>query len=263
MSSCSAPSDTKPAAGCGCADTVAAAPISVRRASPAHGMRCITVMRFPFVDFLESASCWRSATVLLRLQESQRGNAGFVGKVGSQCVQRGAPEAQAGVQRAFHLDVKPTFNGPRHELVRHHVDQHARRKADEGKDRGKLDQQAAAKLAAPQPRHQPHGNPSDHQQQQPCHAHVDDEQAGVVLLIQCAVIGRLRQQEQQHQANRDHRSHSHTHRPAQRTGIGLRRGHRRVRVRVVHLTGSIWSRTLRLTDTFQSDCPTAVTVATR
>ncbi len=48
---------------------------------------------------------------------------GLGGEVVDLRVQRAAAEAQAGLERAFHLQVEPGLDAARHELVRHRVDQ--------------------------------------------------------------------------------------------------------------------------------------------
>ena len=49
----------------------------------------------------------------------------LVGQIQAQGVQGGPAQVEAGVERAFHLHIKPGLNGARDELVGHRVDQQA------------------------------------------------------------------------------------------------------------------------------------------
>ena len=103
------------------------------------------------------------------------------------------------------------------ELVGHDVDQHARHHADQREDRRQLDQQAAAELALAQPPQQPERDPADDQHQHHRDDHVDAEQPRVVALVERAVVGGLRQQEHQHQADGRHQRRADADGPAHGT----------------------------------------------
>ena len=189
------------------------------------------------------------------------GVAGFGGHVGGQRVQRHAGQVDARRQRPFHLHVEPAFNGARDELVRHHIDQQPRHEPHQRKDGRQLDQQATAKAPLAQAQAQAHRHPAQHQQQQQRHKHVDAKQPGVVALVQHAVVGGQRQQEQQHQTDGGHDGRPDAHGPAHCTGLagggvgrcrstGWQRGS-------AHLAGSAPRRWLRETSRFQPDRPTA------
>ena len=64
---------------------------------------------------------------------------GLFGQVLAQGIQSGPSQVQAGHQRGFDLDVEPAFNRARHKLVGHHINQHARHHAHQGKDTRQLD----------------------------------------------------------------------------------------------------------------------------
>ena len=139
---------------------------------------------------------------------------GAVGQVTGQGVEGGAAQAQPGVERGFHLDVKPALDGARHELVGHDINQHTRQKPHQRKNGRQFDQQTAAKPPAPHTRQQTPRDPHNDGKQQHSHHHVDGEQAGVIAFVQQPVVGGLCQHEHQHQANRQHGGHPHPHGPA-------------------------------------------------
>ncbi|MNX75693.1 hypothetical protein D3C86_1071780 [compost metagenome] len=77
-------------------------------------------------------------------------------QIGQQRIQRRAAQVQAGFQRRIHPHVEPRFNGPRHELHRHGVDQGARHHTDQRKRQGKAGGQPRAELPTPDLARQPH-----------------------------------------------------------------------------------------------------------
>ena len=211
----------------------------------------------------------RAELVAQALQRQRGGGVGYGGergggnprlgrKVGTQGFQRDTAQVQPGVQRALDLDVEPAFDGARDKLVRHHVDEHTRGEARERENRGQLEQQAAAKALAAQAHQQAHNDPDNHQQQQARHHHVEREQPRVIALVQLTVVGGLRQQEQQHKANRRHRGKAYPYRPAQ-CAVVLAQVGRRVtrRLRGAHLAASMPICWFAVAEIDQSDWPNA------
>ena len=147
----------------------------------------------------------------------------LVRQVVGQRVERGTAEVQAGIERALDLDVEPALDRAGDELVGHDVHQHAGHHADQREDGGQLDQQPAAELALPQPPQQPERDPSDDEHQHHRNHHVDAEQARVVALVEGAVVGGLRQQEHQHEADRRDQRRASADGPAEGTRAPRRR----------------------------------------
>ena len=124
----------------------------------------------------------------------------LVAEVADDRVDRAAAEVEAGVERAFDLDVEPALDRARDELVAHRVDQHAGQDADQGEDRRQLEQQAAAEAAARDAPEQAHGGDDDDRDERARQRDVDPEQPDVVALVESRVVGRDAEQEGEHQA---------------------------------------------------------------
>ncbi len=152
--------------------------------------------------------------------EFLRGQPGAPGQFVDQRVERAAAQIEAGIECGLHLHVEPALDAARHELVAHQVDQHTRHHAHQRKDRGQLEQQAAAELAAPNPQRKAHGRHADHQHQQGRDGDVDPEQPDVVPLVQRRAVGGHRQQEREHQARPCHRHQGDDPGPARGFGHG-------------------------------------------
>jgi hypothetical protein len=143
-----------------------------------------------------------------------------------QGVERGAPQVEAGGQRRFHPHVEPAFDGARHELVGHGVDEQPGQHADQPMMAASLSSRRLPNLRAPEAQHQPHRQPHDDQRQQRRHRHVDRDQPAEVLLVERAVAGGQREQEQQHHAQPGHEHQASHHRPAASGAVclGISRG---------------------------------------
>ena len=177
------------------------------------------------------------------------GAAGACGCLARLCFQGGAGQADTGRQSAFDLDVKPALDGAGHKLVRHHINQQPRRQPHQRKNGRQLDQQAAAKPPAPQPRYQAHGHPHQEHQQQHGHHDVGAKQPGVIALVQGAVVGGQGKQEQQHQPDSRHDRCPHAQRPAHGAGLACHfRGYAGI-----HLVLSVVRRRLRAMEMFHPD----------
>ena len=185
----------------------------------------------------------------------------FVGQVGSQGVQRGTAQVQAGRQCAFHLHVKPALDRARNELIRHHINHQAWQQTDQRKDRRQLDQQPAAKAATVKAQPQAQHDPANHQEQKARHRDIQRKQQLVIALVELPLIGSLRQQKQQHQAHGDHGSDPHAYGPAK----GLAAFYRRTGGWKAHCVPSVlapggaacssFSRSLTCAEIFHSRCP--------
>jgi len=154
------------------------------------------------------------------------------GKLGDDRVDRASAEVQAGVERAFHLDVEPALDRPRDELVAHGVDEQPGHHPDEREDRCELEQQSRAEAPARDVPEQSHRGHHDHQHQRARQRHVDPEQPHVVTLVERRVVGCDAEQEGQHHARAERRQGGDDPGPAAASryaGRGPRAGRRRHR----------------------------------
>ena len=99
-------------------------------------------------------------------------------------------------------------------MVGHAVDQQTRNEADQGKGGGDFEKQAAAKFLLLEAQHQTQHQPNNDTHQQGCGDHIEAKQQLVIALVELAVVGRLGEQEKQHQAERQNNSSADQHQPA-------------------------------------------------
>ena len=141
------------------------------------------------------------------------GGLAFAGRIRLEGIQHTLPQTQAGAQGALDLDVEPTLNRARHELIGHQIQQRAGYAGHQHEHQRQLQQQAAAEFAAPQATPQPQHQPEQHQTQQGNGHGIGHQQVLVIAFIHGAV-GCLRQQKHQDQGNRHHQHDARKHRPA-------------------------------------------------
>ena len=144
---------------------------------------------------------------------------GFDREVSGQGFQRHPAQAQAGLQCAFDLDIKPGLDGARYKLVGHAVNQQTRRQTHQHKNRGQLGQQAGAEAPGTPTLVQAKSNPGNGRKQQRGDNHIEHEQERVVLLIERLVIGGQHQHVQQYGTHQQHRRRAQGHDTAHQTAV--------------------------------------------
>jgi len=175
-----------------------------------------------------------------RVGQAPGSDAGLVGCVARQGVERAAAQVEPGFQGAFDAHVEPGFDAAGDELVGDRVDQQAGHQPHQAEDAGQLEQQAAAELAGPEAQRQSAEGKQDDQPQQRGHGDVGPEEPAEVTLQAFAVLGGEDQQEGEDEPGGGHGHSGHDQRPA----VGLDGAH-----------GALGTGTRRSTATFQSVWP--------
>ena len=177
---------------------------------------------------------------LPRITERGGRRTGFDGQIASQGFQRHPAQAQACLQSAFDLHVKPGLDGARHKLVGHAVNQQTGRQAHHHKNGSQFRQQAGAETPGPPALVQAKGNPGNGRKQERRNGHIEHEQKRIVLLVQGLVVGGQHEHVQQCCAHQQHGRRApgddaaHQAAVAAQGGIGQLSAHRFSPVPVPH-----------------------------